>query len=355
MPNRNDNILRVAVLGAASFAEEAHIPDINAHPRGQVVALYSRSLAKAQEMAERTGVPDATDDLEALLSRSDIDAVTIVSSNESHHPYTMAALAAGKHVLCEKPMALNAAQAGEMTREAHLRSVVHQIAFTFRYTYCLEEMRRLITSGEIGTPHFVEIHSEVFSRLVTEPRAATWRDSAALHGAGHLGEMGSHFIDTINYLCGPTSGYISEAAAVAHTLPREVPGEDGTPRPVETLDLVSFLVRTEGGLQGQVLASRATPPPVSYGIIHAGERQRGHMGYVIVTGDRGALMATFTRGESESLRRLRPGEPWEPVPLPSEAADGRPHGVTRMLHSFVDAVLRGGVDGRRDAMFDEGY
>src|SRR5690349_18100452 len=108
--------VRVAVLGAANFSEVAHIPGVNAHPDGAVVALYSRDLARAQEMAARAGVPLATDDLDALLARDDVDAVTVPSTNDMHYTYTMAALRAGKHVFCEKPMALNAAQAAEMTR-----------------------------------------------------------------------------------------------------------------------------------------------------------------------------------------------------------------------------------------------
>lgn len=355
MSAEGERRIRLAVLGAASFAEEAHIPELKTHPRAEVVALYGRDLVRAKAMADRTGVPEATDNLDALVSRPDIDAVTVPSSNDRHHQYTLAALRGGKHVLCEKPMALNVAQAAEMTREARVRAVVHQIAFTFRYTFCLEEMRRRLLANEIGEPHFVEINGEVFSRVAVEPGEATWRDDASLHGAGHLGEMGVHFIDTINYLCGPISGYISEVAAVTNTLPREVRGPKGVPQPVDTLDLAAFLVRSERGMQGHVITSRVTPPPVSYGIVHAGKKERGHMGYVIVTGDRGALMATFTRGEVEALHQRPPGEFWQPVELPAEAADGRPHGVSRMMHGFVDNVLRNAVDPELDATFEDGY
>ncbi len=345
----------VAVLGAASFAEEHHIPDTNSHPNAQVLALYSRGLDRAKEMADRTGVPEASDDLDALLARDDIGAVTIVSSNDQHHPYTMQALKAGKHVLCDKPMALTADQAGEMTQAARRAAVVNQIAFTFRYTYCIEEMRKRVTAGDLGNLHFVEVHNEVFSKQVIEPQRASWRDDASVHGAGHLGEMGAHFIDTVNYVCGTASGFISEVAAVTHTIPHSAKTADGALREVTTLDIASFFVRTTGGLQGQVLASRATPPPISYGIVHAGERQRGHMGYVIVSGDKGSLMATFTRGEVEALHELRPGEQWQRVDLPTEAADGKPHGVTRMIHGFLDNVLAGKVLNDIDATFEDGY
>jgi predicted dehydrogenase len=350
----SDRKIRIAVLGAALFAETGHIPGLRSHAGAEVVALYSRDLARAGAMAERASVPEATDDLDALLARDDIDAVTIVSSNDRHRSDALAALRAGKHVFCEKPMALNTEEAAEMTREARRRGVVHQVGFTFRYTYCLEEMRRRVVAGDVGTPHFVEIQSEWLTRFTAGEAAATWRDSLSLHGSGHLGEMGSHFIDTVNFVCGPSCGFIGEVAAVIQLLPREVKGADGQTHRVDTPDLAAFLFRTERGLQGQVFASRITPPPISYGIVHWGERQRGHFGYAIVTGDRGGLMATFTRGEGDTLQRTNDRGRWERIELPPEASDGQPHGVSRMMHAFVESVLRGRT-GELDATFDDGY
>lgn len=344
----NKDTVRIAVLGAAGFSEEGHIPGIRSHPRGEVVALFSRNLERAQEMAARTDVPDATADLDALLARDDIDAVTIASANDQHHPYTMAALARGKHVLCEKPMALDANEAREMAREAKARGVVHHIAFTFRHTYGIEDLRRRVSAGEIGAPHFVEIQGEWYSRLLFGEVAASWRDDPTQYGPGHLGEMGSHFIDTINYVCGPACGFISEVAGIALAGPRP----QGSP---STIDLASFMVRTEGGLAGQVLASRATPAPVPYGVIHAGEPQSGHMGYVIVSGDKGALMSTFTRGEVEALHLLEPGKGWRKQELPPEAGDGKPHGVERMVHAFIDAALGQRSTPEIDATFEDGF
>jgi predicted dehydrogenase len=124
MMAKQSGTVRVAVLGAANFSEVAHIPGINAHPKGEVVALYSRDLQRAQEMAEKNGVPEATDNLEALLARDDVDAVTVPSTNLNHYRYSIAALRAGKHVFCEKPMAVNAEQAAEMTGEAKARGLV---------------------------------------------------------------------------------------------------------------------------------------------------------------------------------------------------------------------------------------
>lgn len=338
-----DKQVRVAVLGAAGFSEVAHIPGVNAHPQGQVVALYSRDLARAKEMAQRAGVPEATDDLDALLARDDIDAVTVPSTNANHYTYTMAALRAGKHVFCEKPMALNASLAAEMVQEARQRSLVNEIAFIFRYTLCLQELRKRVAQGEIGRPHYVTIEQQGYSWF--RNTQATWRTFAGEHGAGQLGEMGSHCFDTVNYVVGPGAGYISQLAAVTYTIPRQVAGSDGKEVAVETLDLASCLLRTERGLSGEIITSRCTPA----------HSQLGGMGVVVVTGDEGALLCNLTRGDRELCQRLVPGGKWEDVPLPAEATDGTPHAIYRMLGSFVAAVLRGHTDPDQDADFEAGF
>ena len=335
--------VRVAVLGAANFSEVAHIPGINAHPRGKVVALYSRDLKRAEEMAQKTGVADATDNLEALLAREDVDAVTVPSTNLNHYRYSIAALKAGKHVFCEKPMAVNAEQAAEMTREAKARGLVNQMSFIFRYTLCLQRMRQMVRAGEIGTPHYFSIEQQGYS--IHRPGRVTWRASTEEHGAGHLGEMGSHCFDTVNFVLGPVAGYVSELAAVTHIVPRELSAEDGSTRPVETLDLASCLLRLEKGLSGEMLTSRCTPA----------SSPLGGMGVVTVVGDKGALLANMTRGDKEIFQRLEPGKGWQEIQLPPEATDGSPHAIYRMMGSFVDSVLRGGVDTEQDADFEAGY
>jgi predicted dehydrogenase len=342
MTARDSNV-RVAVLGAAHFAEIAHIPGINAHANARVVALYGRDIERTRAMAERCGVPEATSDLEGLLARPDIDAVTVVSSDDMHHPYTMAALRAGKHVFCEKPMALNERQAAEMTVEAQQRGVVHQMAFTFRHNYGLTGLRRMVEAGEIGAPYYVEVHFEWMRRFAHDA-AITWRDHDESHASGELGEMGSHFIDTANFIAGPFGGFISEITAITHTRPRAN----------ATVDLGSALFRTAGGIEGQFLISRVTAAPAPYGQIH-GDGLRGHFGYVIVTGEQGALCTTFSRGDVESLRRMRPGGDWERVDLPAEAHDGKPHSIPIMLGRFVDAIRDGRDQSGIAATFDDGF
>ena len=126
----------VAVLGAGLFTSQAHLPGLKAHPGAELLALYSRSKEQAERIAAATGgVPLVTDDLAGLLARDDIQAVTVASSDDNHYHYTMAALRAGKHVFCEKPLAVNAPLAAEMAQEARARRLINQVGFIFRYTY----------------------------------------------------------------------------------------------------------------------------------------------------------------------------------------------------------------------------
>jgi predicted dehydrogenase len=156
--------------------------------------------------------------------------------------------------------------------------------------------------------------------------------------------MGSHLYDSINFTVGPAAGFIKEVSAVTYTVPRTVTGPDGHPIAVETLDLASALVRTTGGLQGQMITSRASASANPTG-----------MGGLVVTGTEGALFTNFTRGDNEILRLQKPGGQWEDLDLPEGARDGKPHGIYRMLGNFIDAVRRGHADPDHDGDFHDGY
>lgn len=330
----------MAVLGAGRFATEAHIPGIKAHPGAELVALYSRSKEQAQRVAEAVGgVPEIAHDLDALLARPDVDAVTVPSSDDNHYRYSMAALKAGKHVFCEKPLAVRADLAAEMAREAKARGRINQVAFIFRYTYGLQHLRRLVQAGDLGAPYYVAVSWEGHADVASSHRR-TWRDRAETYGAGWVSELGSHFFDTVNWVVAP----VADVCAVTHAIPRTVVDEQGREHPHETLDLANILFHTTGQAQGEINISRISPPPP--GVDHP---------WVQVVGERGSLYTTLTRGQGEVLRRLRPGGRWEDVRLPDEAYDGAPHAMFRMLGSFVDSCLRGAIDTDQDADFEEGY
>jgi len=125
--------VRVGIIGAGDFAEVCHIPGINAHPLGEVVALCARNRERVTALAARCGVPDIHTDYQGLLAREDIDAVTIAGPDALHGPATFAALAAGKHVFCEKPLAMDAAEAERMVEACAQSGRVGMVSYTFRY------------------------------------------------------------------------------------------------------------------------------------------------------------------------------------------------------------------------------
>lgn len=329
-------LVRVAVIGAGGFAEICHVPGIQSHPRAQVVALCGRSRERCEAMAARLGVAEAMTDYRDVVSRPDIDAVTITTPNISHHPIAMAALEARKHVFCEKPLAMTRAQAEEMRRAAEDAGVIHQVAFTFRFTHCLGRLKEELQRGTIGRPFYVRVHGEWFGDLGPTGRGG-WRHVQALAGGGMLADMGSHYFDLVNWIVGP----VAEVCGLLETVPRrrEVGGKTIT---VDSDDLAACWFRTRSGVSGQFFSSRVTPP-------------RGANGYFEVIGETGALFAATSRGSGDALRLWRPGEAEVDLPLPEESHSKQDYALGRMMRAFVDAILAGRSNPDVDATFVDGW
>src|SRR5205823_7245973 len=138
---------RFGVIGAGGFAEICHVPGLQTHPMAEVVALCGRRREHVGEMAQRLGVPDVHTDYRELIARDDVDGVAIVTPNVSHAEIAVAALQAGKHVFCEKPLAMNAAEARAMRDAATASEKIHMVAFTFRYLHCLNRLKAMLHEG----------------------------------------------------------------------------------------------------------------------------------------------------------------------------------------------------------------
>lgn len=146
----SESKLRWGVLGCAGIAVRAVIPGIQASRTGEVTAIASRDEEKAKLKAEQLGIAKAYGSYEALLADPDIDAVYIPLPNHLHKPWTIRAAEAGKHVLCEKPIALDAAEAEEMAKACADAGVVLAEAFMYRHNPRYDKIKAVIDSGEIG-------------------------------------------------------------------------------------------------------------------------------------------------------------------------------------------------------------
>jgi len=142
--------IRWGILGNATIARKCVIPAIQKSRNGRIHALGTRSPAGAQEVVSENRIPNVYDDYEAVLSDPEIDAVYIPLPNNMHHPWTIKALSAGKHVLCEKPLACKAAEAREMAARAEKEDRLLMEAFMYRFHPRSRRIKEIVDSGEIG-------------------------------------------------------------------------------------------------------------------------------------------------------------------------------------------------------------
>jgi predicted dehydrogenase len=146
------NKLRVSILGAGRWAELAHIPGWQRDPRSKVAVICDVEKARAEEFAKRFDIPEATDDWQAIVTRPDIDVVDVVTPSRTHLELSLAALYAGKHVLCEKPVALDFRDTLRAAALAKQKGLKTKLGFTFRYSPGVQYAKSLIDEGFVGRP-----------------------------------------------------------------------------------------------------------------------------------------------------------------------------------------------------------
>ena len=200
----NPSRTRVGLIGAGSIARGAHLPGFLANSDVQVVAVADPVEGRATELANEASIELAFTDFRELLNREDIDAVSIATPPVAHAETTIAALEAGKHVFCEKPMAMNSVEAIAMEQAALKANRVLAIDFQTRFEWDTQEARRLVTTGVLGTPHFARAS---YLRRAGVPAWGTFTSKAA-NGGGALIDIGVHALDRALYVLGhptPTS------------------------------------------------------------------------------------------------------------------------------------------------------
>lgn len=335
----SERLVRIGVIGAGGFAEQCHIPGIRAHPQGEVVALCARTAERVTAMARRLGVPEVYSDYRELLAQPEIDAVTVATPDAAHLPVTLAALEAGKHVFCDKPLAMNVAEARRMVEAAQRSGLVNMVAFTFRYAIALRTLRRLIAEGAAGTPFYVSMQVH-WGGIGFPDGVLTWREQAGQSAAGIWGDGASHLFDALAFVLAPPE----EVCAQMMVVPRG--GDRAQP---DNPDLVTCLARLRlpGAADGELSGyADRVPGVVQVSILTSRvDAPRGGGDGITVVGTRGAVDITLTRGQHERVSLRRAGErAWEDVHLPEEATGDAPLACARMLGAFIDGVLRGRLE-----------
>ena len=262
---------KIGIIGVG-FGAQVHVPGFRSEG-WEVAAICSRSRDKAQKAAAEAGIGDVYTDPMELIRRDDLAAVSIITPPGAHHPLSIAALRAGKHVLCEKPFALDASQAKEMLDTAEKSRRTAMITHEFRHTPQRAYIKQLLNEGYIGTFRLCTIELFLDRYVTREPRPFTWMARKS-DGGGLLGALGSHYIDGLRYWFGDVA---SVSGRLATLRPDLVDPATGKKVEAETDDTFSFTLTFKNGGMATMIASFATTPT------------RGAK--IVVMGDDGTLIA----------------------------------------------------------------
>jgi len=233
----DDKVIRIGIIGAG-FARSTQIPAFKACAGAQIVAIASARREHAEEVAREFGIKAVESDWRALVAREDIDLVSIVTPVVTHCEMTLAALDHGKAVLCEKPMAMNAAEGLRMSERAQEAGVLALIDHELRFLAGRVQMREMLQRGDIGKLLHTKLTFRADSRADPNRPWNWWSD--AKQGGGALGAIGSHVIDGWRWLLGAE---VSEVVCNLATHIRERKDESGTTSAVTTDDEANLLVR----------------------------------------------------------------------------------------------------------------
>jgi len=233
--------IRVGVIGA-SFAKAAYLPALRHVPDAQVVALASARMESARATAEAFGVPHAYDDWQAMLREHAFDLVCIATPTDTHAPMALAALEAGAHVLCEKPTAMDAAEAQAMRDRAAALGRVTMMGHELRFNPNRRKIHELVRSGAIGEVRHVHISNITpgWSDPASRPKGDWWL--MAERGGGRLGANGSHQVDLLRWWFGAVRSVLGRVETVIAQRRDKTTGEPWT---ATADDLVHMVVEQE--------------------------------------------------------------------------------------------------------------
>jgi predicted dehydrogenase len=319
--------------------------------------------ALADEARRRFGFAESSSDWRSVIARSDIDLVDIVTPNDSHAEIAIAAASAGKHIICEKPLARTGDEAKAMLDAVARAAVIHMVAFNYRRTPAVALARRFIEEGRIG--RVLNFRGTYLQDWSADPDGPlSWRFQKKVAGSGAIGDIGTHVIDMARYLIGEIAAVNAMVRTYVSSRPLQASGFDklgasekrasATRGAVDVDDEMVTLVRFESGAIGSIEASRN-----AYG--------RNNFLTFEVHGTEGSILFNYERrdelqvmfatdqADARGFRTIYTG-PAHPYgdglwPIP---ALGIGYGETKIIecHDLMDAI----VSGRQPSPnFNDGY
>jgi predicted dehydrogenase len=263
--------MRLAEIGAAvigtGFIGTVHVEAlrrIGVQVRGVLGSTPERGAARALTL----GVPQAYESLDALLADPAVDVVHVTSPNHLHVSQASAVLAAGRHVVCEKPLAMTATESAELVRRAAASGKVAAVNYNIRFYPLNQHLREVVETGGLGDVRFVTGH--YFQDWLFHESDWNWRLEPGQGGSLRaVGDIGSHWLDLMTTITGQRIASVMADLATFLPLRREPRGPvetfstersmDGIDRPMQTEDVATVLLRFESGARGAVAISQISP------------------------------------------------------------------------------------------------
>jgi predicted dehydrogenase len=321
-----DSTVRIGIIGAGRFAE-THLDQFARIDGTRVVALCRRNEDALREMQRRFGIPSGYTDYRDMLNAGGIDAVSIVTPTSSHRRIALDAISAKLHVLCDKPLALNAADAKEMLEAAEKAGVVHSTNFNQRGSTPLGRIKRYVDAGYTG--ELIHIHIRWGQSMFDDvkPELLSWRGLANM-GGGTVYEL-IHVFDAVRFL----GGEVSRICALLRTsIPHRKFADAPEGMNVDAPDSSAFLLELHGGAYAVVhtsWVSRGTGPD---GRTIVEFEVTGREGRIMSNGRYGIIGADMEIGQFSEL------DPGDPYPQPYELFINAIRSGEPVETSFVDGL-----------------
>ncbi|HEY7090142.1 MAG TPA: Gfo/Idh/MocA family oxidoreductase [Tepidisphaeraceae bacterium] len=322
--------LGILIIGTGKIALANHIPGIALSGKAKLVALCDSDPAALESAARETGIIKTYQDFNEAIVDPQVDAVVIATPNIVHPPAVLACAAAKKHVLCEKPLALDGGTAKKMLDACVKADIRHMTAFTYRFVPAMRYTEHLIKSGAIGRP----IHFRAQRFQDWSDRNLGWRQVQRLAGTGELGDMLSHRIDYAHMMIGPMKRLVAG-------LRQFIPTRGGQPADVD--DWAAMIVDFDADVTGVLESTKlATGRGEGYGGRDDVE-VNGTEG-TIVASTQSPLEVRIGRKGGSDLEKVKLPEEFQKIPgSPRDPRQGDPRVTFRYDQSieFIDAIVEG--------------
>jgi predicted dehydrogenase len=351
-PSLGVGLIGYAFMGAAhsqAWRTAPHFFDLPLHPR--LAVLAGRDAVRVADAADRLGWSDTETDWRRVIERDDVQLVDVCSPGNTHAEIAIAALEAGKHVLCEKPLANTVAEAEAMTEaagRAAARGVRSMVGFTYRRVPAIGLARRLVAEGRLGDIRHVR--AQYLQDWIADPAAPmSWRLEKDKAGSGALGDIGAHIVDLAQYITGEA---LTGVSAMLETFVKERPlpastgrlgGVGGSQTGTVTVDDAAiFLGRFTGGALATFEATRFA-------------LGRKNAIRIEINGSAGSLAFDFEEmnvleffdgtepADIAGFRRIlvtEPGHPYVAAWWPAGHGLGYEHGFTHQVVDLVTAIAK---------------